>query len=156
LIVLLTLTLFGGSFVVGAERHDPRVTPIRASLVSSKSGPVLPVLREDFTLLPCSRNSTLGLEGCAEHHILSLDAEVNSLRGKIFELLYDAAARRHFVVAENDWYRYRQSACISESDVNEGGSLEPVDFALCVARLDQQHVATLKALESLYHPDASS
>jgi hypothetical protein len=40
--------------------------------------------------------------------------------------------------------------CASESDVNQGGSLVPVDFAQCVVRLDSQHVTELTMLTSSY------
>ena len=48
------------------------------------------------------------------------------------------------------WFTYRQSHCASESDANEGGSLAPVDFAACPARVDQQHLTDLEALWAGY------
>jgi uncharacterized protein YecT (DUF1311 family) len=110
-----------------------------------------PVVRESFTLLACSKDSTIGLEGCAEHHILALDATVNSLRHEIFEHLHDNTARKDFIVAEGDWFTYRQVTCTSESDVNQGGSLVPVDFADCVIQLDRQHITDLTSLKAQYN-----
>jgi uncharacterized protein YecT (DUF1311 family) len=107
---------------------------------------VLPVLREKFTLLPCNKNTTIGLEGCAEHRIVALDRQVNTLRRTVFHQLNNAVAR-DFILAENDWYRYRQAMCTSESDVNAGGSLQPVDFAQCLVRLDAQHVRELTTMK---------
>jgi uncharacterized protein YecT (DUF1311 family) len=128
-------------------------TTTSTSLVSGTKQLVAPTIKESFTLLPCSKNSTIGLEGCAERRILTLDAKVNSLRHEIFSHLYNNAARNDFIVAENDWFTYRQVACVSESDVNEGGSIVPVDFAYCVIKLDQQHIVDLSALKSEYeHP----
>jgi uncharacterized protein YecT (DUF1311 family) len=110
---------------------------------------VLPVLKENFTLLSCNKNTTIGMEGCAEHRIVTLDKRINTLRHDVFHLL-DHHAGRDFILAENDWFTYRQALCTSESDVNEGGSLEPVDFAQCLVRLDAQHVSELTALKSSY------
>jgi uncharacterized protein YecT (DUF1311 family) len=110
---------------------------------------VLPVLKEDFTLLACNKKTTIGLEGCAEHRVIALDSRINTLRRDVFHLL-DHQAGRDFIVAENDWFTYRQAMCTSESDVNAGGSLQPVDFARCLVRLDAQHVSELTTLKTSY------
>jgi uncharacterized protein YecT (DUF1311 family) len=110
---------------------------------------VLPVLREKFTLLSCNENTTIGMEGCAEHRIIALDKRINTLRHDVFRLL-DHQAGRDFILAENDWFTYRQAMCASESDVNAGGSLESVDFAQCLVRLDAQHVSELTTMRSSY------
>jgi uncharacterized protein YecT (DUF1311 family) len=136
--------------VIGHHSEHATSTTTSTSLVNTTKKLVAPTVKEGFTLLPCSKNSTIGLEGCAERHILALDAKVNSLRHVIFAHLYNNAARKDFIVAENDWLTYRQVTCTSESDVNEGGSLVPVDFANCVIKLDQQHIVNLTALKSKY------
>jgi uncharacterized protein YecT (DUF1311 family) len=110
----------------------------------------MPVVTETFALLPCSKATTTGLEGCAEHRILTLDQRINVLRHQVFTRLFDDAAKRRFIRAEVSWSKFRRSTCLSDSDVNEGGSLAPVDFANCAVRLDQQHVADLTALLASY------
>jgi uncharacterized protein YecT (DUF1311 family) len=110
---------------------------------------VLPVLKEKFTLLSCNKNTTIGLEGCAEHRIVALDRRINTLRHDVFHFL-NPQTGRDFILAENDWYHYRQAMCTSESDVNAGGSLGPVDFAQCLVRLDAQHVSELTTMKSSY------
>jgi uncharacterized protein YecT (DUF1311 family) len=129
------------SFASGAT------TPIVVRAASSTL--VVPVVKEKFTLLPCHKNTTIGIEGCAEHRIISLDHRINALRHDVFRLL-DHQAGRDFILAENDWFSYRQAMCTSESDVNAGGSLEPVDFAQCLVRLDAEHVSELTAMKSSY------
>ena len=109
-----------------------------------------PLLHESFTLLACNNRTTIGLEGCAEHQLLVQDHLINQLRGRVVHLLIGNSARRQFFLAESDWYRYRQAACQSESDSNEGGSLAPVDFAICAVRLDQQHVTELRVQQASY------
>jgi len=109
----------------------------------------VPVLKEKFTLLPCKKNTTIGMEGCAEHRIAALDKQINSLRHDVFHLLNNQAGR-DFILAENDWFTYRQAMCTSESDVNAGGSLEPVDFAQCLVRLDAQHISELATMKASY------
>jgi uncharacterized protein YecT (DUF1311 family) len=116
---------------------------------AASSTMVLPVLKENFTLLSCNENTTIGLEGCAEHRIIALDKRINTLRRGIFHLLNNQAGR-DFILAENDWFTYRHAMCSSESDVNAGGSLEPVDFGRCLVRLDAQHVSELTTMKSSY------
>jgi uncharacterized protein YecT (DUF1311 family) len=110
---------------------------------------VPPVLKENFTLLSCNKNTTIGMEGCAEHRIIALDTRINTLRRDVFHILNQQAGR-DFIVAEDDWFTYRQAMCTSESDVNAGGSLESVDFAQCLVRLDAQHVSELTTMKSSY------
>jgi uncharacterized protein YecT (DUF1311 family) len=78
------------------------------------------------------------------------------LRREVFRHLYDNAARRRFILAEVDWTAFRRVTCLSEADVNEGGSLVAVDFANCVVRLDQQHVSELSVLDSSYQAGQAS
>jgi uncharacterized protein YecT (DUF1311 family) len=109
-----------------------------------------PQLHEGFTLLACTHRTTIGLKGCAEHRLLVQDHLINQLRDRVVRLLIGDGARRQFFLAERAWFRYRQAACLSESDSNEGGSLAPLDFALCALRLDRQHVTDLRVQQASY------
>ncbi|MGA2970125.1 MAG: lysozyme inhibitor LprI family protein [Acidimicrobiales bacterium] len=119
------------------------------SVRTASSTLMLPILGEKFSVLSCNKNTTIGLEGCAEHRIIALDKRINALRHYVFHILNHQAGR-DFILAENDWFTYRQAMCTSESDVNAGGSLEPVDFAQCLVRLDAQHVSELTSMKSSY------
>jgi len=151
-LVVLAVGVTVGVIVVlsGLSPSTHRNSTARASTTHDSS---LPILRETFTLLPCNSRTTLGLEGCAEHQLVIADREVNRLRHVVTAALFDGAARQRFFLAESLWLEYRQAACRSESDVHEGGSLAPVDFALCAVRLDRQHVAALKLQASSYQVD---
>jgi uncharacterized protein YecT (DUF1311 family) len=108
-----------------------------------------PVIKEPFTLLPCPKGSakdtTLGMEGCAEHRIVASDKQIDQLAKQIFGKLQDNAARRRFVAGETAWLAYRRASCNSRSDVYEGGSLAVVVFGTCEAGLNTQHIADLTA-----------
>ncbi|HEY5265787.1 MAG TPA: lysozyme inhibitor LprI family protein [Acidimicrobiales bacterium] len=153
---ILTLFLVLASFGVGVAvswRHFHRAAsgaPLIASTTTSTTQVTAPLLRETFTLLACNANTTLGMEGCAEHKIVSLDSQINGLNREILRRLYDKQARQQFVTAETDWYTYRQSTCASDSNKYQGGSLAPVDFANCVVRINQQHVTALTSLLASY------
>jgi uncharacterized protein YecT (DUF1311 family) len=151
-VVIVAALVVGGSIIYAYRNPSSKSTDASTSLDALLTNLVPPVLKEGFTVLSCSRLTTIGLEGCAEHRILSVDMRINALRRQVFQYLYDNVARRDFIAAENDWFTYRQATCTSESEVNEGGSLVPVDFANCVVRLDRQHLAELVTLRSSYEP----
>ena len=147
--VLVALLLVTGAFLLG--RHSQALVVATApTLVGAQPALTMPALRESFTLLPCSPTTTIGLEGCAERRILTLDSQIRVLRHQLFPDLFDNAAKRRFIVGEVDWFVYRRATCSSEADVNEGGSLASVDFADCLVNLDEQHLAELTALKSGY------
>ena len=149
---IIAVLVFGGTIIFANNNPLSTSTVASASPRAANKELVPPVLKEDFTLLSCSQRTTIGLEGCAEHRIVAVDTRINALRRQVFQHLYDNAARRDFISAEGDWFAYRQAMCTSESDVNEGGSLVPVDFANCVVHLDRQHLAELVTLRSSYEP----
>jgi uncharacterized protein YecT (DUF1311 family) len=149
-LAIVAALVVGGSIIYANSNPTSTSTFTSNSLSAGTPNFVLPVLKEDFTHLPCSQQSEVGMEGCAEHRILALDASINALRRQVFKKLYDNIARRDFIAAENDWFSYQQATCQSESDVNEGGSIVPLDFGDCVVLLDQQHLGELVALRSDY------
>lgn len=154
--LILTLFLVLASFGVGVAAswgHFHRTVstaPFVASLPVPATQLTAPILHEQFTLLACNANTTLGMEGCAEHKIVSLDSQINRLSAEIFTRPFDKQAKRRFVTAETDWHTYRQSTCFSDADTYEGGSLAPVAFANCVVRINQQHVSALTKLLARY------
>jgi uncharacterized protein YecT (DUF1311 family) len=145
------LIAFATGLLICVSLTNPSYMPLASGATTivrtASSTLVLPVLKEDFTLLRCNKNTTIGLEGCAEHRIVALDSRINALRHDVFHVL-DHRAGQDFNLAENDWFTYRQAMCTSESDVNAGGTLQPVDFAQCLVRLDAQHVSELTTMKS--------
>lgn len=116
---------------------------------AAAAAPPPPVIKESFTLLPCPKNpqTTLALEGCAEHRIVKSDAVINAKVKKIYGLLQTDTAKTHFVAGERAWLAYRKANCQSRADVYEGGTLAVVVFANCVADLNDAHVKDLTAFE---------
>ena len=111
-----------------------------------------PVIKEQFTLLPCPSHpqTTLELEGCAEHRILKSDAAINARVKTIFVLLgkdRSVAAQGRFVRGERAWLAYRRALCNSRADVFEGGTLAGLVAANCVAGANAAHLKDLRAFE---------
>ncbi|MFL5861380.1 MAG: lysozyme inhibitor LprI family protein [Solirubrobacteraceae bacterium] len=107
-----------------------------------------PVIKESFTLLPCSgapgHRSTLQMEGCAEHQTLRSDKQIDALNKKIFSALPSNSARRDLIAGHKAWLTYRTAYCRSASDVFQGGTEAGVVAADCTASLNRQHVSNLK------------
>lgn len=116
---------------------------------ASASAPPPPVIKEGFTLLPCPKNpqTTLALEGCAEHRIVKSDAVINAKVKRIYALLGSEASKTRFVLGERAWLKARRATCLSRADLYEGGTLAGVVFANCVADLNDAHVKDLRAFE---------
>ena len=112
------------------------------------------MVKEAFTPLGCpateaARQTTTGLEGCAEQKILGLDAALNMRAKSIFSLLRDRRAKSRFVSAEGAWRSYRKQACTSAADIYRGGTLEPVAFATCLVAHNRTHLTELSAFDRL-------
>ena len=108
---------------------------------SVAAGP--PTVREVFTPLPCDPNTTVGMEGCAEHRILRADKRVDL----VVQLLWHhstPAGQAHLAAAQAAWQDYRQAACLSESDNYAGGTLAPVVAGRCELRLTIVRAADLR------------
>ena len=132
-LVLVLLCVGCGGSSTGSSATTPSA--------SRPSGP--PTVQEDFTALPCDPNTTVGMEGCAEHRILRADAEID----RLVQLLWDnstAAGQAHLADAQSAWQTYRKTACLSESDSYAGGSLAPVVAGRCELRFTIRRSADLR------------
>jgi uncharacterized protein YecT (DUF1311 family) len=117
------VSLVGSSWALGSAAGA--TTPLKP-----------PVINEHFTLLPCNKKTTLGVEGCAEAQLLRADKQLNQQVAIIFGLFRSKSQKLQFVIAETSWFSYRGNDCKSFSDIVEGGSLAPVDYADCEAQDD--------------------
>jgi uncharacterized protein YecT (DUF1311 family) len=112
-----------------------------------------PVIREGFTPLPCpadprQRETTFGMEACAEHEIVKTDRKINASVAVIFRLLPDDQGRRRFAEGERAWLRYRRLDCVSAADFYRGGSQSPVAFAQCVAQRNRVYLKEVLAFQA--------
>lgn len=136
LVVVATAAFLVGHDTRRAETNSPATRPV-ATLKAPDA------IHEDFTLLACSPGTTIGLEGCAEHHILALDTRIVTTQRQIFSRLGSRAARRLLVTTARGWISYRRSACLVAADAYEGGTLAPVAYANCLVLLDRHRLDEL-------------
>lgn len=115
-----------------------------------------PVITESFTHLPCEKNTTIGQEGCAEAQLLRADRRINREVSLMFTLLSTGSQKRAFIKAESAWLTYRGADCSSVADVYQGGSLEPVQYALCEISDDEAKSTSLQSFFTLLEQGRSS
>ncbi|MCU1363033.1 MAG: hypothetical protein JWM55_861 [Acidimicrobiaceae bacterium] len=132
-ILIAALALFGASTL--------------GSIALAATTPKPPFITEHFTRLPCNKNTTIGLEGCAEDHLLKADARLNQQVATVFELFRTHAQKLEFVTAETSWFAFRKDDCRSLAAIYEGGSIAPLAYAECEVRDD---VARSADLHSFY------
>lgn len=133
----LVASACGGSSTGPADSNSPSSSPTTSPVAA---GP--PTVHEDFTPLPCDPNTTVGMQGCAEHRILRADALID----RRVRVLWDKAtadARTHLADAQSAWQVYRKAACLSESDSYAGGTLAPVVAGRCELHLTVERAAEL-------------
>lgn len=148
LVVVIVVVAFVGGFVLHPATDGP--TSAHARRAGHHGTLEVPVMREAFTTLSCSSSTTLGLEGCAERHVVAFDRTINTLRRQLWTRLRTRGARVDFIAAEHAWFSYRGASCTSQSDLYQGGSLSVVTYADCLAAFDRQHVGELRDTISIY------
>jgi uncharacterized protein YecT (DUF1311 family) len=120
---------------------------------AAQSAVAPPVIRESFTPFPCpadprKRQTTFGMEACAEREIVKTDGKINATVAVIFKLLPDDLGRHRFAEGERAWLRYRRLDCASVADLYRGGSQSPVALAQCVAQRNHAYLKEVLAFQA--------
>jgi len=119
-------------------------SPTAAASPASKAPPIKPpVITESFTLLRCSNESTIGMEGCEEHKLVAADKRIDREVRLVFTILHDNAARMRFIQAQTTWFAFRQDDSRSQADIYEGGSESVVAALVCAVNDDNARSADL-------------
>ena len=134
--------LLGLSACSGSS-SSPATPPSASATPTASSADRAPRVAEVFTPLPCQPNTTIGMEGCAEHRVLRADVVINRDLAALWRRASNPAARQHLVDAQTAWVAYRKATCISEGDAFDGGSLSIVISARCLARITEIHAHDL-------------
>lgn len=127
-----TLCVGAAGVAAGAEPTASSQPPIKP-----------PVIRESFTLLPCNKKTTIGMEGCEEHQLFAADIRIDREVSVLFTLLDDNAARLRLSQAESAWLAYRKADCLSQSDIFQGESEAAVEDAACAVSDDKARSSDL-------------
>ena len=134
----------GGS----APTSTPSITP-------STTATGVPDVPEAFTLLPCpagTPETTLAIEGCAEHRIVALDKQIDAATESLYAQLSSTLGRSRLVTSQARWVARRHALCLKASNRYAGGTLAPVAFANCEVRMDRARLVALAALTGASSP----
>jgi uncharacterized protein YecT (DUF1311 family) len=137
-----------GHRIVGVGLVVALLSLVSVTATRAATAPAPPVMHERFTPLPCSgkpgSRTDLQQTGCSEQDILRTDRQIDALNRTIFYRLFDTESRRDFVAGHRAWLRYRDSYCLSVSDVFRGGTEAGVLAASCTDEVNSQHVRDLR------------
>jgi uncharacterized protein YecT (DUF1311 family) len=103
-----------------------------------------PVISETFTLVPCSRQSTMGMVGCTEHETVASDKLIDAEFALLFTIT-GVQQEKALISAERAWLAYRKADCESAASIFEGGTFANVEFGSCVVSADNAYSENLHA-----------
>lgn len=92
------------------------------------------------------------LNRCADLAFQAADAELNDAYADAVAFARDVGgeAEEKLRVAQRAWVVFRDAACDAEAYPNEGGSIQPMIFSYCLARLTEQRRADLIGFSATY------
>lgn len=93
-----------------------------------------------------------GMNLCADRAFLAADAELNDAHADAVSCaqVVGGEAEALLRVAQRAWVPFRDAACKAEAYVFDGGSMQPMIFSYCLARLTEVRRAELIAYSSQY------
>jgi uncharacterized protein YecT (DUF1311 family) len=112
------------------------------------ASPQIPVVTEPTGPSPCNQQTQIGLDGCASQKVAAADKLLNADIKVVWNFL-QPSARTDFVNAQATWVKYRRADCISQSDVYQGGSAQPMEYLLCLTGDDALRRQDLKGFYGL-------
>jgi uncharacterized protein YecT (DUF1311 family) len=89
---------------------------------------------------------------CADQSFQAADAELNDAYAEAvkFARMIGGEAENKLRVAQRAWVTFRDAACDAEAYPNEGGSMQPMVYSYCLARLTDVRRSDLITFASQY------
>jgi uncharacterized protein YecT (DUF1311 family) len=107
------------------------------------------------TKVPCNQGTQIGLDGCAYLRLVAADKLLNSDIRAVWAIL-PSVDRPDFVAAQSAWLKYRRADCVSQADFFRGGTIQPMEYTLCLAGDDALRRQDLKSFYSSLAPGLAS
>jgi uncharacterized protein YecT (DUF1311 family) len=80
---------------------------------------------------------------CAEDDYREADRELNAAFGRLMGELRDTGLRNRLRQAQRAWIQYRDRKCRFETAGEEGGSIHPLVYDMCLTRLTRARTREL-------------
>ena len=92
------------------------------------------------------------LNRCADQDFQAADGELNDAYAEAvaFARAIGGEAEDKLRVAQRAWVAFRDAACDAEAYPKEGGSMQPMVYSYCLARLTDQRRADLISFSATY------
>lgn len=102
-----------------------------------------PALAGDIDCRNAMSQSAMNI--CADQDFQAADARLNAVFGRLMAAFGDEAFRAKLKTAQRAWIQFRDNECTYETADNEGGSIHPMVYAGCLARLTKDRTRALEA-----------
>ena len=83
---------------------------------------------------------------CADQEFRAADARLNAAYARLMAVAGDEGFKAKLRIAQRAWISFRDNECTYETADNEGGSIHPMVYAGCLARLTKERTKALNAL----------
>ena len=96
---------------------------------------------------PCENaQTTVEMRDCAGKEYMEADAELNSVYRQLASKLETEGHRAALKAAQLAWIKYRDANCEFESYLNRGGTIYPVVYESCRARMTVDRTRELREM----------
>jgi uncharacterized protein YecT (DUF1311 family) len=96
--------------------------------------------------LDCADETQVAMDICADASYQNADAALNrSYKEIIRGLKGDATTTKLLVEAQKAWIAYRDAECAFSTSANEGGTIHPMVFSICLEGVTKKRTAELSA-----------
>jgi len=114
-----------------------------ASLLANSPGSTA-ATDDSFKNTDCKKAQVqLELDYCADREFQAQDKKLNA----VYQALlagYDPKNKTLLKTAERNWLAYRDSECTLETAGSGGGSIQPMEYSLCLADKTREHLKELQ------------
>jgi uncharacterized protein YecT (DUF1311 family) len=102
-----------------------------------------PALADDIDCNNAMTQSAMNI--CADQDYRAADAKLNAAYSRLIAAQDDAGFKAKLRTAQRAWISFRDTECTYETADNEGGSIHPLVYAVCLTRLTKERTKALEA-----------
>ena len=81
---------------------------------------------------------------CADRDFQAADRKLNAAYRKLLGAS-DPKERELLKTAERNWIAYRDSECAYETAGSEGGSIQPMEYSICLTQKTEAHIKEIQS-----------
>jgi len=117
---------------------------MRSALILAALAFAAPALAQNINCNNAMSQSEMNI--CADQEFRAADAKLNAAYARLMAVAGDEGFKTKLRAAQRAWISFRDGECTYETADNEGGSIHPMVYAGCQARLTKERTKALNAL----------